>query len=127
MWSSTLVSGGSVLDTLLTRIVSGETTQRSINIRLAEHKRQSPEESAVVEHAFRDENHVIKFDRTKVLFTVTHFLMSMHIEAIEIHKKRSNFNRREKGITVHRAWHPQQISGKKRIGRTVAPQPAVIH
>ena len=75
------------------------TTKRSINTRIAEHKRHccllQSEKSSVAEHALENPEHKIIFDETEVLSTTHHYFTPLHREAIEIYKHKNCFNKKE--------------------------------
>lgn len=86
------------------------TTQRSVNTRLTEHKRNCrfgyTERSAVAEHALSGKEHDILFDNTEILSTTNHYHARLQREAIEIFKHPNNFNRKEEGVKISSVWHP---------------------
>ncbi|XP_068083584.1 uncharacterized protein [Anabrus simplex] len=85
------------------------TTGRSVNTRLTEHKRNCRlgqyDKSAVAEHALLDGNHEIRYEDTDILATTSHFHARLYREAIEIHKHPDNFNRKEEGLKLSKAWY----------------------
>lgn len=86
------------------------TTQRSINTRLSEHKRNCrfgyTEKSAVAEHALSGREHNIMFGEVDVLSTTAHYHARLNREAIEIYKHPQNFNRKEEGVKINPIWIP---------------------
>ncbi|KAK9874835.1 hypothetical protein WA026_005651 [Henosepilachna vigintioctopunctata] len=96
------------------------TTKRSIKTRLKEHeghcRRVQPEKSAVAEHAYNNLEHNIKYDDAEVLSTDRNYHARLQREAIEIHKHRNNFNRKEETMRIRNIWHP--ALKRKLIGPT---------
>ncbi|KAJ4425635.1 hypothetical protein ANN_27831 [Periplaneta americana] len=86
------------------------TTQRSFKTRISEHRRNCclghVDKSAAAEHAYLEGEHKIRFEDTDTLSDTTHFYARLHREAIEIYKHKNNFNRKEEGLKVNKAWYP---------------------
>ena len=85
------------------------TTKRSIKTRISEHKRNCKlgqiDKSAVAEHVIGNDNHIIKYEDTKVLATTTHYYSRLNREAIE-YKHSNNFNKKEETLRLNRIWIP---------------------
>ncbi|KAJ4451055.1 hypothetical protein ANN_02492 [Periplaneta americana] len=86
------------------------TTQRSFKTRISEHRRNCRlgyiDKSAVAEHAYLEGEHKIRFEDADTLSDTPHFYARLHREAIEIYKHKNNFNRKEEGLKVNKAWYP---------------------
>ena len=85
------------------------TTKRSINTRIEKHKRNchllQQEKSIVAEHALTNPDHKILFDDMEVLLNNQHYLTCLHREAIEIHKHKNYFNKKEESLRVKKSWY----------------------
>lgn len=94
------------------------TTGRSFNTRITEHKRNcrlgQTEKSAVADHALSGRGHDIRFEATDILSTTTHYYSRLQMEAIEIYKHKNNFNRKEEGEKLNKAWYPALRYAKSR-------------
>ena len=55
------------------------------------------EKSAVADHMW-GQNHKILFNETQLLFSVTHYSTGIYREAIEIHKHKNSFNKKEESF-----------------------------
>ncbi|KAJ4438860.1 hypothetical protein ANN_14813 [Periplaneta americana] len=86
------------------------TTQQSFKTRISEHRRNCRlghvGKSAVAEHAYLEGEHNIRFEDTNTLSDTPHLYARLHREAIEIYKHKNNFNRKEEGLKVNKAWYP---------------------
>ncbi|XP_054839276.1 uncharacterized protein LOC129332292 [Eublepharis macularius] len=50
--------------------------------------------------------HSTLFQDTKILDNTSNYFVRLHREAIEIHKHKQNFNRKEETLRMNRAWFP---------------------
>ena len=86
------------------------TTKRSTNTRLQEHKRccrlQQRDKSSVAEHALENPNHQLLFEHTQLLSKTQPYFVRLNREAIEIHKHRNCFNKKEERQKVKKSWFP---------------------
>ena len=69
------------------------------------------------------------FDDTEVLCNTHHYLARLHCEAIEIHKHKNCFNKKEESLRVKKSWYPALSTCKTKPSRIKiqnASQPATL-
>ncbi|KAJ7335676.1 hypothetical protein JRQ81_013617, partial [Phrynocephalus forsythii] len=87
------------------------TTKYSIQMRIKQHeihcRLKQPEKSAGAEHTLKQTGYEILFQDTEVLDNTTnHYTVvcvRLHREAIEIHKHKHSFNKKEESLQINKA------------------------
>ncbi|KAJ7317050.1 hypothetical protein JRQ81_003212, partial [Phrynocephalus forsythii] len=65
---------------------------------------KQPEKSAVAEHILKQTGDEILFQDTEVLDNTTNHYVRLHREAIEIHKHKHSFKKKEESLKINKAW-----------------------
>ena len=88
---------------------------------------KQPEKLAVAEHALKQIGHEILFQNIEILDTSNHYIR-LHREAIEIHKHKQNFNKKEEGLKLNTAWLPilKNTACKRSTNSTQPQRPGII-
>ena len=53
-----------------------------------------------------NDDYVVNFEETKILFSTLHCPTWLHQEAIEIYKHNNRLNRKEERLRLNKAWYP---------------------
>ena len=53
-----------------------------------------------------NDDHVVKFEKTKILSSTLHWPTRLQRDAIEIYKHNNSFNRKEACFRLDKAWYP---------------------
>jgi hypothetical protein len=69
----------------------------------------------VAKHTLTNPDQKILFDDTEVLSNTQHYLTCLHREAIEIHKHKNCFNKKEESLRVKKSWYPALSACKTKL------------
>ena len=61
------------------------------------------EKLALAEHFLANDDHMVKFEETKILSFTLHYNMWLHQETIKIHKHSKSLNRKEESFRLNKA------------------------
>ena len=87
------------------------------------------EKSAIADHMW-GQNQKILFNETQLLSNVTHYSTRIYREAIEIHKHKKSFNKKEESLKISDTWLPAlRKTVKKQTIKDIkaATDPIAIH